>query len=61
MILRVDRLGTEMPPPSNPDPAGAARVQELMSGRFGEMSTFINYTFQSSTFATARARDRSTT
>jgi Mn-containing catalase len=47
MILRVDRLGTEMPPPSDPDPAGAARVQELMGGRFGEMSTFMNYTFQS--------------
>ncbi|MEA2193311.1 MAG: hypothetical protein QOI73_3432 [Solirubrobacteraceae bacterium] len=50
MILRVDRLGTEMPPPSDPDPAGAARVQELMGGRFGEMSTFMNYTFQSFNF-----------
>jgi Mn-containing catalase len=50
MILRVDRLGTEMPPPSDPDPAGAARVQELMGGRFGEMSTLMNYTFQSFNF-----------
>jgi Mn-containing catalase len=50
MILRVDRLGTEMPPPSDPDPAGAAKVQELMGGRFGEMSTFMNYTFQSFNF-----------
>jgi manganese catalase len=50
MILRIDRLQTEMPPPSDPDPAGAARVQELMGGRFGEMSTLMNYTFQSFNF-----------
>jgi Mn-containing catalase len=54
MILRVDRLGTEMPPPSDPDPTGAARVQELMGGRFGEMSTFMNYTFQSFNFRNRR-------
>jgi Mn-containing catalase len=50
MITRIDRLGTELPPPSEPDPAGAAAVQELMGGRFGEMSTFMNYTFQSFNF-----------
>jgi Mn-containing catalase len=50
MILRLDRILTEMPPPSDPDPAGAARVQELMGGRFGEMSTLMNYTFQSFNF-----------
>ncbi|MEA2230553.1 MAG: Mn-containing catalase [Solirubrobacteraceae bacterium] len=50
MILRIDRIQTEMPPPSDPDPAGAARVQELMGGRFGEMSTFMNYTYQSFNF-----------
>jgi Mn-containing catalase len=50
MILRIDRWGTELPPPSDPDPAGAARVQELMGGRFGEMSTLMNYTFQSFNF-----------
>jgi Mn-containing catalase len=50
MILRIDRLGTELPPPSEPDPAGAAAVQELMGGRFGEMSTLMNYTFQSFNF-----------
>ena len=50
MILRLDRIQTEMPPPSEPDPAGAARVQELMGGRFGEMSTLMNYTFQSFNF-----------
>ena len=50
MFLRVDRLLTELPPPSDPDPAGAAAVQELMGGRFGEMSTLMNYTFQSFNF-----------
>jgi Mn-containing catalase len=50
MILRIDRLGVELPPPSDPDPDGAAAVQELLGGRFGEMSTFLNYTFQSFNF-----------
>jgi Mn-containing catalase len=50
MILRIDRLQTELPPPSDPDPDGAAAVQELLGGRFGEMSTFMNYTFQSFNF-----------
>src|SRR4051794_40199529 len=50
MILRYDRIAMELPPPSEPDPAGAATVQELMGGRFGEMSTFLNYTFQSFNF-----------
>jgi len=50
MILRIDRLQTELPPPSSPDPAGAAVVQELLGGKFGEMSTFMNYTFQSFNF-----------
>jgi Mn-containing catalase len=50
MILRIDRLQTELPPPSDPDPDGASVVQELMAGRFGEMSTLMNYTFQSFNF-----------
>jgi Mn-containing catalase len=50
MILRIDRWQTELPPPSDPDPAAAAAVQELMGGRFGEMSTLMNYTFQSFNF-----------
>src|SRR3712207_9363168 len=50
MILRIDRLQAKLPPPSDPDPAGAARVQELMGGKFGEMSTLMNYTFQSFNF-----------
>jgi Mn-containing catalase len=50
MILRIDRLATQLPPPSDPDPAGAQAVQELLGGRFGEMSTLLNYTFQSFNF-----------
>ncbi|MDQ2623453.1 MAG: manganese catalase family protein [Actinomycetota bacterium] len=50
MIMRIDRLLTEMPPPSTPDPAGAAVVQELLGGKYGEMSTFMNYTYQSFNF-----------
>jgi Mn-containing catalase len=49
MILRYDRLGIEIPA-GDPDPAGARAVQELMGGRFGEMSTLMNYTFQSFSF-----------
>ena len=50
MILRIDRLQVELPPPSEPDPVGAAAVQELLGGKFGEMSTFMNYTYQSFNF-----------
>jgi Mn-containing catalase len=50
VILRYDRIATVLPPPSDPDPDGAAAVQELLGGRFGEMSTFLNYTFQSFNF-----------
>jgi Mn-containing catalase len=50
MILRIDRWQTELPPPSDPDPQGASIVQELMGGKFGEMSTLMNYTFQSFNF-----------
>src|ERR1700710_1322288 len=50
MIIRIDRLGTELPPPSTPDPVGASVVQELLGGKFGEMSTFMNYTYQSFNF-----------
>lgn len=54
MILRLDELMTELPPTKNPSPNGAAAVQELMGGKFGEMSTLMNYTFQSFNF---RGRD----
>lgn len=50
MIMRLDRLIAEIPPPSDPDPNGASIVQELSGGKFGEMSTFMNYTYQSFNF-----------
>jgi Mn-containing catalase len=50
MIMRLDRLQAEIPPPTDPDPNGASIVQELLGGKFGEMSTFMNYTYQSFNF-----------
>ena len=50
MILRMDRIPIELPKPKNPSPNAAAAVQELLGGRFGEMSTLMNYTFQSFNF-----------
>jgi Mn-containing catalase len=41
---------TELPPTKNPSPNSAAAVQELLGGKFGEMSTLMNYTFQSFNF-----------
>jgi Mn-containing catalase len=55
MILRLDRLPIELPTPRNPCPNGAAAVQELLGGKFGEMSTLMNYTFQS---FNCRGRDK---
>jgi Mn-containing catalase len=50
MILKIDRLAIELPMAEEPDPDAAAAVQELLGGRFGEMSTLMNYTFQSFNF-----------
>ena len=50
MILRIDRLPVELPQPKEADPTAAANVQELLGGRFGEMSTLMNYTYQSFNF-----------
>ncbi|HYO25286.1 MAG TPA: manganese catalase family protein [Lacipirellulaceae bacterium] len=47
MFLRIDKLPVELPQSTKVDPESAAAVQELMGGRFGEMSTFNNYFFQS--------------
>jgi Mn-containing catalase len=61
MILRIDRRQTELPPPSDPDPVGASAVQKLLGGKYGEMSTFMNYTYQSFNFRSRQGRGRSTT
>ncbi len=50
MFLRIDRLAIELPEPKKQDPASAASVQELLGGRSGEMSTLMNYTYQSFNF-----------
>jgi len=50
MFLRIDKLQIDMPVPKDPDPNAAAAVQELMGGRFGEMSTLMNYMYQSFNF-----------
>ena len=50
MILRMDKLAIELPVPKNPSPNSASAVQELLGGKFGEMSTLMNYTFQSFNF-----------
>src|SRR5689334_23348056 len=50
MILRIDRRAIELPAPKHPSPNSASAVQELLGGKFGEMSTLMNYTFQSFNF-----------
>jgi Mn-containing catalase len=47
MYLRIDKLQIELPRPAGADPAAAGTVQELLGGKFGEMSTLMNYTYQS--------------
>lgn len=55
MFMRVDRLITELPPPARQDPNAAAALQELLGGKYGEMSTLGNYMFQSFNF---RSKDK---
>jgi Mn-containing catalase len=50
MITRIDKLALELPNPEHASPNAAAAVQELLGGKFGEMSTLMNYTFQSFNF-----------
>ena len=50
MIKRDKRLLIDLPMPDHPDANGAAAVQELLGGKFGEMSTLNNYMFQSFNF-----------
>ena len=55
MIFRADKLQTALPIPKHPSPQAAAAVQELMGGKAGEISTLMNYFFQSCNF---RGRDQ---
>jgi hypothetical protein len=50
VFLRIDRLQVELPQPTKADPNSAAALQELLGGKFGEMSTLNNYFFQSFNF-----------
>lgn len=50
MFLRVDKLQIELPPPTRQDPNAGAALQELLGGKYGEMSTLNNYLFQSFNF-----------
>ncbi len=50
MFMRIDKLQAELPPPKKADPNAAAALQELLGGKYGEMSTLSNYMFQSFNF-----------
>ena len=50
MFMRIDKLQAELPPPKKADPNAAAALQELIGGKYGEMSTLGNYMFQSFNF-----------
>lgn len=47
MMLRINSLPVEMPASPKEDPHAAKQVQELLGGKFGEMSTLMNYSYQS--------------
>jgi Mn-containing catalase len=55
MFLRVDKLQFELPVPEEANPNAAAAVQELLGGKFGEMSTLMNYMYQSFNFRNREA------
>lgn len=50
MFKRMDEIAIEIPDVEKPCPNAAAAVQELLGGKFGEMSTLNNYLFQSFNF-----------
>ena len=50
MFMRIDKLLTDLPPAKRADPNAAAALQELLGGKYGEMSTLGNYMFQSFNF-----------
>lgn len=50
MFLRVDKLLIDLPMPKRQNPNAASALQELLGGKYGEMSTLGNYMFQSFNF-----------
>ncbi len=50
MILRLDRLLIDLPRCKHPSPNSAAAVQQLLGGKFGEMSTLMNGSVSRSIF-----------
>ncbi|WP_438804714.1 manganese catalase family protein [Oceanobacillus saliphilus] len=50
----MDRIAIELPRPKEADPNAASAVQELLGGRYGEMSTLNNYMYQSFNFKNKR-------
>ena len=50
MFMRIDKLQAALPEPKEPNPNAAAALQELLGGKYGEMSTLGNYMFQSFNF-----------
>lgn len=50
MFMRIDKLQIDLPAPTRRDPNAAAALQELLGGKYGEMSTLGNYMFQSFNF-----------
>jgi Mn-containing catalase len=50
MFMRIDKLQVELPAPKRMNPNEAAALQELLGGKYGEMSTLGNYMFQSFNF-----------
>ncbi len=50
MFMRIDKLQAELPAPKRADPNAGAALQELLGGKYGEMSTLGNYMFQSFNF-----------
>ena len=50
MFTRMEQIAIEIPDVEKPDANAAAAVQELLGGKFGEMSTLNNYLYQSFNF-----------
>ena len=50
MFMRIDKLQIDLPAPKRQDANAAAALQELLGGKYGEMSTLGNYLFQSFNF-----------